>query len=75
MFNCSSSLPSKFLNLFKSTSILSYPSNSLLKPLSNGEYSNLAFSTTPGLYPTSLPVKYSPDDNAGILAASLSKLY
>ena len=42
-----------------------------------GEYSNLACSTTPGLYPKSSPVKYSYlssslDDNAEIVAASLS---
>ena len=46
----------------------------------NKEYSNLALSTTPGLYPKSSPVKYSylsnsVDDNAEILAVSLSKLY
>ena len=42
--------------------------------------SNLAFSTTPAVYPKSLPVKYSYlysslDDNAQIFAASLSKSY
>ena len=42
--------------------------------------SNLAFSTTPGLYHKSSPVKYSyfsssSDDNEDILAASLSKSY
>ena len=46
----------------------------------NGKYSNFAFSTTPGLYPKSSPVKYSyfsnsPDDNVEILSASLSKSY
>ena len=40
----------------------------------------LASSTTSGLYPKSSPVRYSYqsnslDDNAGILATSLSKLY
>ena len=47
---------------------------------SNGEYSNVACSTTPGLYPKSSPAKYSyfsnsPDHSAEILAACLSKLY
>ena len=32
-------------------------------------------SSTLGLYPKSSPVKYSSDDNADILAASLSKSY
>ena len=46
----------------------------------NGEYWNLTFSGTFGLYPKSSPVKYSyfsnsPLDNADILAASLSKSY
>ena len=46
----------------------------------NGEYSNSTFSTTPGLYPKYSPVKYSClsnylDDNAEILAASLSISY
>ena len=31
----------------------------LFKALFNGEYSNLTFPTTPGLYPKSSPVKYS----------------
>ena len=52
----------------------------LLKISPNGEYSNFALSTTPGLYPISSRVKYSYsssslDDNADILAASLSKPY
>ena len=52
----------------------------LLKASPNGKYSNLAFSTNPGLYLKSSPVKYSYissslDDNANILAASLSKSY
>ena len=69
-----------FFYLFKSPSFLSFSSKALLKTLPNGEYSNLAFSTTPGLYPKSSPVKYSyfsnsPDDNTEILAASLSKSY
>ena len=55
--NFSSFLPSTFLNLFKSPSFLSSFSNPLLKTLSYGEYSNLACSTTPGLYPKSSPVK------------------
>ena len=59
---------------------LSFSSNPLLKTSPNGEYSNLAFSTTPGLYPISSLVKCSylsnsPDDNAEILAAPLSKFY
>ena len=67
-------------NLFKSPSLLPFSSNCLLKTLPNGENSNLTFSTTPGLYPKSLPVKYSyfsnsPDDNADILAVCLSKSY
>ena len=46
----------------------------------DGEYSNLPFSTTPGLYPNSSSVKYlylsnSLDYNAEILAASRSKSY
>ena len=50
----------------------------LVKVYPNGEYSNLAFSTIPGLYPKSSSVKYSClsnslDDNADILGASLSK--
>ena len=54
--------------------------NPLLKALPNGEYSNLTCSTTPALYPNSSSVKClylsnSLDDNAEILAASLSKLY
>ena len=52
----------------------------LFKASTNAEYSNLTFSTTPGLYPKSSPVKYLYlssflDDNEEILAASLSKLY
>ena len=56
--------------------------NLLFKALINGEYSNLACSTTPGLYlgTKSLPVKHSYlsnslDDNAEIVAVSLSKSY
>ena len=54
--------------------------NPLFKALSNGEYPNLAFSTTAGLYSKFSPVKYSyfshsPDDNAELLAVSLSKSY
>ena len=46
----------------------------------NGEYLNLASSTTPGLYSKSSPAKYSYlfsflDNNTEILAASLSKSY
>ena len=46
----------------------------------NGGYSDWAYSTTPGLYLKSLPVKYSYlsnslDDNAEMWAASLSKSY
>ena len=63
--------------MFKIPSFLSFSSTPLLKTLPNGEYSNLAGSTIPGLYPKSSPVKYSYlsnflDDNAEILAASLS---
>ena len=52
----------------------------LIKSSPNGEYSNLAFSTTLGLYLKSSPVKYSYlsnslDDNAEILATSQSKSY
>ena len=59
---------------------MSFFSNPLLKTLLNREYSNLAFSTTSGLYPKSSPVRYSYlfnslDNNAEILAASLSKSY
>ena len=48
--------------------------------LPNVEYSNLACSTTLGLYPKSSPAKYSYlcnclEDNADILAASLSRSY
>ena len=51
-----------------------------LKNLPNGEYSNLACSTTPGLCPKSSPVRYSYlsnslDDNVEMLAALLSKSY
>ena len=54
--------------------------NLLFKASPNGEFSNLTFSTTPGLYPTSAPVKYSYlsnslDNKAEILAAFLSKSY
>ena len=54
--------------------------NALLKTSPNGQYLNLTFSTTPGLYPKFSPVKYSylsssVDDNAEILASSLSKSY
>ena len=52
----------------------------LFKVSPNGEYSDLACSTTTTLYPKSSPVKYSylsnsVDHNAETLAASLSKLY
>ena len=54
--------------------------NPLLRALPKREYSNLALSTTPCLYPKSSPLKYSNlssslDDNAESLAASLSRLY
>ena len=54
--------------------------NLLFKASPNGEFSNLTFSTTPGLYPKSAPVKYSYlsnslDNEAEILAAFLSKSY
>ena len=67
--NCSLFLSSIFFNLFKSHSFLLNSSNVLLKTLLNGKYSNLAFSTTPGLYAKYSPVKYSYfsnslDDNA-----------
>ena len=73
-------MSSIFFSLFKIPSFLSSFSNSLLKTLLNGEYSNLTCSTTPGLYPQSSPVKYSYlfnslDDHAEILAASLSRSY
>ena len=52
-----------FLSLQKS--FLFIPSsNYLLKTLFNGEYSNLACSTTPGLYPKSSPIKYSDLSNS-----------
>ena len=59
---------------------LSSSSNPLLKTLPNGEYSNLAFSATCGLYPKPSPVKYSyfsdsPDESAEILAVSLSRIF
>ena len=65
-----------FFSLFKSPSFLSSFSNLLLKTFRNEEYSNLACSTTPGLYPKSLLVHYSylcssVDDNVETLAASL----
>ena len=46
----------------------------------NGEYSNLGFLATPGLFPKSSPVKYwhfsnLPDTNAESSAASRSRLY
>ena len=52
----------------------------LLKTSPNGEYSNLAFLSTLGLYPKSSSVRYSYlsnslQDNAGILVASLSRSY
>ena len=57
-----------------------FSSSPLLKTLRNGEYTNLAFSTTPGSCPKSSPVKYSyfsnsQNDNAEILAAFLSNFY
>ena len=58
-FQCFSLLFSILLNLFKSPSFLPFSSNPLLKILPNGEYSNLACSTKPDLYPKSSPVKYS----------------
>ena len=73
-------MPSVFFDLFKSPSFLSSFSNSVLKTLPNGNYSNLACSTIPGLYPKSSPIKYSYlssslDNTTDILAASLSKSY
>ena len=73
-------LSSIFFNLLKSPSFLSSLSSPLLKTLSKGEYSNLAYSTTLGLYPKSSSVMYSyflnsPENNADILAANLSKSY
>ena len=48
--------------------------NPLLKTSPNGEYSNLALSATPGLYPRYSPVKYSYLSNyLVIFAAFLSK--
>ena len=54
--------------------------NLLFRASPTGEYSNLACSTTPGLYPKSSSVKYSYlfnclDDNAEGLDVSLSKSY
>ena len=47
-----------------------------MKILPNGEYSHLTFSTAPGLYPKSSPVKYlTPNDNGETLPTSLSKFY
>ena len=51
----------------------------MVKTLPNEEYSNLACSATPGLYPKSSPFKYlylpnSLDDNAENLAASLNHI-
>ena len=78
--NCVSFLPSICSNLFKSPFFLSSFSNPLLKTLRNQEYSNLACLTTPDLYPKPSPVSYSYlsnylDDNAEILATSLSNPY
>ena len=69
-----------FFNFFKSPSFLSSSLNPLLKTLPYGEYSNFAWSTVLGFKPKSSPVKYSClskllEDNADILAASLSKSY
>ena len=69
-----------FFSLSKRLSFLFLSSNPLLKTLPNGEYLNLASSTTPGLYFKSSPAKYSYlfsflDNNTEILAASLSKSY
>ena len=73
-------LSSIFFNLFKSPSFLSSSLNPLLNILPNGEYSNFAYSTVLGFKLKSSPVKYSYlskllEDNADILAASLSKSY
>ena len=73
-------MPSKSFSLFKGPSFLSSFSNHVLKTLPDGEYSNLAGSTIPGLYYKSSPLKYSYlssslDSNTDILAASLSKSY
>ena len=47
----------------------------LLSDIPNGEYSNFAFRSTPGLYPKSSPFRYSyffksPEEYADILAKS-----
>ena len=71
------------LNIFKfskSLPFLSFSSNPSLNTLPYRGYSNLAFSTTCGLYPKSSPVKYPylynlPDDNPEMLATSLCKSY
>ena len=52
----------------------------LFKASTTEEYLNLTFSTISSLYPKSSPVKYSylsnsPDHNAELLAAYLSKSY
>ena len=78
--NYSLFLLSIFFSLSKRLSFLFLSSNPLLKTLPNGEYLNLASSTTPGLYSKSSPAKYSYlfsflDNNTEILAASLSKSY
>ena len=73
-------LSSICFSFFRSPSFLSSSLNPLLKILPNGEYSHFACSTVLGLRPKSSPVRYSYlskllEDNANILAASLSQSY
>ena len=80
VFSSSSFLSLIFSSLFKIPSFLSSSLNPLLNILPNGEYSNFACSTVLGLRSKSSPVRYSYlskllEENADILAASLSKSY
>ena len=69
-----------FSSYLNNPSFLSSSLNPLLNILPNGEYSNFACSAVLGLRPKSSPVNKSYlsklfQDNADILAASLSKSY
>ena len=80
LFISSSFLSLIFSSYLNNPSFLSSWLNPLLNILPNGEYSNFARSTVLGLRPKSSPVNNSYlsklfQDNADILAASLSKSY
>ena len=80
LFISSSFLSLIFSDLLNNPSFLSSSLNPLLNILPNGEYSSFACSTVLGLRPKSSPVNNSYlsklfQDNADILAASVSKSY